>query len=341
MDGDQAGQRAPIDIDFERFFEQAVDVMVVTRPDGWFERVNPAMARLLGVTVEEILASPWTRFVHPDDREPSVEENALEFEEAGHRTMRFLNRYVDVTGGVHWMEWNAEVDPATGLVYGSARDVTAAKEAFDALEQARAIAESASRAKSELLSRASDTLRTPLTAILGFGQLLERGDLDDEQRASVRQILASGQQLLGLIDELLEHRAAAIEPVPANPGATGTILYIEDNPDNARLVERLLADRPGQELVWAPRGELGVEVAVGSQPDLILLDLHLPDVPGDDVLDRLRREPRTADIPIIVLSADANEQRIEAMLSAGAAAYLTKPFDLDHLLATIDQHLPG
>ncbi|MEQ1787190.1 MAG: response regulator [Acidimicrobiales bacterium] len=341
MDADQSSERTPIEIDFERFFEQSVDVMVVTRPDGWFERVNPAMARLLGTSVEEILASPWTRFVHPDDRDMSVDENVREFEESGHRTMRFVNRYVDVAGEIHWMDWNAEVDPVTGLVYGSARDVTADRQDHEALEQARATAESASRAKSELLSRTSDTLRTPLNAILGFGQLLERGDLDDEQRACVQQILVSGQQLVELVDEMLERRDRAIEPVPAGPGSTGTILYIEDNPENARLVERLLIDRPGQDLVWASGGALGVEMAVGTQPDLILLDLHLPDLPGDDVLDRLRREPRTADIPVIVLSADATEPRIQALLRAGAAAYLTKPFDLDHLLATIDHHLPG
>ncbi|MGH2464033.1 MAG: PAS domain-containing protein [Candidatus Limnocylindrales bacterium] len=110
-------------IELERFFERAVDVFVVTGPDGRFELVNPAMARLLGVDREVILSKPWSEFVHPDDRERSAEENAREFA-LGHRTVTFENRYVDIHGGIHWMDWSAELDPATGVVYGIARDVT-------------------------------------------------------------------------------------------------------------------------------------------------------------------------------------------------------------------------
>ena len=129
-------------IDFERFFDLAVDVFVVTGPDGHFELVNQALARLLGVDREVILAHPWSEFVHPDDRERSAEENAREFA-LGHRTITFENRYVDAAGGIHWMDWSAELDPASGLVYGIARDVTERRAAHEALVEARAAAEEA------------------------------------------------------------------------------------------------------------------------------------------------------------------------------------------------------
>src|SRR5450755_1690414 len=148
------GGRARPRIELERFFELAVDVFVVTGPDGRFELVNPAMSRLLGVDREEILSKPWSEFVHPDDRERSAEENAREFAQ-GHRTVTFENRYVDAAGGIHWMDWNAELDPATGVVYGIARDVTeqraarvALEEARTAADDARQAAEAANRAKS-------------------------------------------------------------------------------------------------------------------------------------------------------------------------------------------------
>jgi CheY-like chemotaxis protein len=75
------------------------------------------------------------------------------------------------------------------------------------------------------------------------------------------------------------------------------------------------------------------------KPRLILLDLHLPDVEGEQVLSRLRDDPATIDIPVVVLSADATRDRVAQLLSTGAADYLTKPFDLDHLLSVIDRHV--
>jgi CheY-like chemotaxis protein len=85
-------------------------------------------------------------------------------------------------------------------------------------------------------------------------------------------------------------------------------------------------------------GRLGVELAREHHPDLILLDLHLPDIPGDRVLAELQEDAETRDIPVIVLSADATRER-EQLLAAGAAAYLTKPIDLRRLLDVFDRHL--
>jgi len=118
--------------------------------------------------------------------------------------------------------------------------------------------------------------------------------------------------------------------------AARTVLYIEDNPVNVLLVERVLARRPATRLLVATRGDQGVELAVTHHPDLILLDLHLPDIGGEHVLGRLRAEPVTQDIPVVVVSADAMADNIARLRAAGALDYLTKPFDLAALLAVVD-----
>jgi len=379
------------------------------------------------------------------------------------------------------------------------------------LEEARAEAERASRAKSEFLSRMSHELRTPLNAILGFGQVLEFERLEADQRESVGYILKAGRHLLGLIDEVLDiarieagRLSLSLEPVQvkqvvdearsmirplaaernirlqvevpedadryvladrqrlkqvllnllsnavkynreggevifsweeapggrvrfavadAGPGippekvaqlftpferlgveetgvegtglglalskalmeamggtmgvesavgkgsvfwfelpqaegpeagvvreeegvsalpplrAGSTVLYVEDNLSNLRLIEHLLARRPGVKVLSAMQGRLGLDLAREHRPSLILLDLHLPDVPGIEVLRRLREDPRTREIPVVVISADASPGQHHRLLAAGAQDYLTKPIDVRKFLAIVDQTL--
>ena len=120
---------------------------------------------------------------------------------------------------------------------------------------------------------------------------------------------------------------------------TITVLYIEDDVANVQLVERLLLQRPSIRLITALRGVLGVDLAQQYEPSLILLDVHLTDIHGYDVLERLRGDSRTIDIPVVVLSADATTWQQRRFKNAGVDDYLTKPLDLQHLLDVIDRHL--
>ena len=115
------------------------------------------------------------------------------------------------------------------------------------------------------------------------------------------------------------------------------VLYIEDNLSNLRLVERVLGRRPGVTLLSAMQGRVGLDLARDHRPELILLDRHLPDVPGDEVLRLLHGHPRTHDIPVVILSADASPGQAQRLLDAGAQAYLTKPLDVRRLLAVVDE----
>jgi CheY-like chemotaxis protein len=122
---------------------------------------------------------------------------------------------------------------------------------------------------------------------------------------------------------------------------TGTVLYVEDNAANVRLVEQALSHRPGVTLLTAMVGQLGLELAARHRPDLIVLDLHLPDIPGQDVLVALQSDERTRAIPVLILSADATAGQVDRLLARGARAYMTKPFDVRAFLALVDEHLSG
>lgn len=129
---------------------------------------------------------------------------------------------------------------------------------------------------------------------------------------------------------------AAVPPVSRR---AATVLYIEDNRSNLELVQRILARRRDVTLLVAMQGQPGMEMAAARVPDLILLDLHLPDTPGEEVLRRLREAPQTRAIPVVVISADAIPAQIERLLAAGAQAYLTKPLDVAQFLSILDQIL--
>ncbi len=124
--------------------------------------------------------------------------------------------------------------------------------------------------------------------------------------------------------------------VHAPAGASLNVLYIEDNPANVEVVSRFLRGRPNIRLRSETSGRAGLESAIRDMPDIILLDLHLPDMHGDQVLSELKAEPATAAIPVIVLSADASHGVIRRLLASGALAYLTKPIELAELGTLLD-----
>ena len=129
--------------------------------------------------------------------------------------------------------------------------------------------------------------------------------------------------------------------LPAAPASAKakTVLYVEDNLSNLRLVEQILAHRPAIRLLSAMQGQLCLDLAREHQPDLILLDLNLPDLHGSQVLNLLQADSRTEAIPVVVISADATTHQIERLLAAGARTYLTKPLDVKQFLRVMDKLL--
>jgi PAS domain S-box-containing protein len=389
------------------------------------------------------------------------------------------------------------------------RDMTERRAEWEERERFRVLAEGASRAKTEFLSRMSHELRTPLNAVLGFAQLLALDSLRPQQREAVDQIQRAGELLLALVDEVLDisrieadRLAVSVEPVhvgtvvmecvqlaapmaaerairivppprddadvyavadqprlkqvllnllsngvkynrpqgtvwlklavddgrvvisvgdsgrgidPASihrlftpferlgaeggdvPGtglglalskrlvelmggtitveselakgsvfhvsleategpacddeslpaatkvdhAAATVLYIEDNLANLRLVEQILVHAGNVELISAMQGKLGLELARTHRPDMILLDLHLPDVSGEEVAATLKQDEDTRDIPIVVLTGAAHSTQRRRLLDLGVHAYLTKPFKVAEMIDLVEELRPA
>lgn len=188
---------------------------------------------------------------------------------------------------------------------------------------------------------------------------------DDQLRQELRlahlEIRMLREQLLKAVKDAQRSREQNEEPVaspaesvivPMLPAEAGVcngsklgasanghsrVLYVEDSEPNFRLVESVLVDRPGTDLIWAETGQKALEAARSQNPRLVLLDLDLPDIHGSKILQQLQAQPETAKIPVIVISADATPSQIERMLTAGARNYLTKPFEIRRFLCMFDE----
>ncbi len=502
---------------------------------GRWRYLSPRIEDLLGYAAADLMANPdlWWDRIHEDDRAEVLAGEAESQKAAEGETVEYRMRHRD--GHVVWVrdEAIAFTDSETeGFFRGIVSDITAEKDAQVALATlnadlerrvhertaeleirnqelgaAKEVAERASRAKSEFLSRASHELRTPMNAILGFGQLLEASELAEKDHESVEHILMAGHRLLELINDILDistvqagQLSLSVEPVALGdvvadavaserthaagrtiqievesgsntfvlgdrqrlrqvltyllsnairfndeggsvriawhtgddrtrleiidtgqgispddlhtlfavferadsasidvgaglglplaralteamggtitaesaPGRgttvtldlasasdpisaidrlsdtveTGgaalthrTILCIEDNLANIELVQGILEHRPGVTLLRAMHGGKGVQLAIDHRPDLVLLDLHLPDMTGEEALVRLRATPATRDIPVLAVSAGTDTDVIARLRVLGIQGFVHKPLDVEHFLAVIDAAL--
>lgn len=154
----------------------------------------------------------------------------------------------------------------------------------------------------------------------------------------------------GSVFTLLLTRAEAglprmLRPLPSEPEVLSLttaprsrrLLCIEDNASNLALIEALLSRRPQWQMSSARNGREGLQCVREQTPDLILLDLHLPDLTGEAILLQLRSEAAFRNTPIAIVSADSLPTTIERLLAAGASAYLTKPLEVPPFLALLDQ----
>ncbi|MDH5182638.1 MAG: response regulator [Gammaproteobacteria bacterium] len=124
------------------------------------------------------------------------------------------------------------------------------------------------------------------------------------------------------------------EVVPAR--LPKTILYVEDVEANVKVIRAILKSQlAGCELLSVPTAEEGLVIALEQQPDVILMDINLPDMDGLEATRRLKQDPKTADIPVIALTADAMPQQIEKADNIGFSAYVTKPIDMTLFLQTL------
>lgn len=195
----------------------------------------------------------------------------------------------------------------------------------------------------ERLFEPFDRLGAELSTIegTGIGLALSRGLAHAMAgRVEVESVLGEGSTFTLVLprSEPVDRGPAEVPAVPRPvAGAELDVLYIEDNLANQALMTSIARLRPNVRLRLAPTGTSGVQAAKEHTPDLVLLDLHLPDIQGDEVIDQLHADPATAHVPVVVLTADATAGLDERLNHAGADGLITKPVDVDFVLAWLDR----
>jgi PAS domain S-box-containing protein len=211
--------------ELEGVFSLSIDMICIAGYDGYFKRLNPAWQKTLGYSAEELMAKPYSEFVHPEDREATI-QRAEGFKTKGN-IVAFTNRYLCKDGSYKWLMWNATPFAEQQLIYAVARDITEFKQMQEGLVLAKEEAERSNKFKDQFLSTMSHELRTPLNAVMGFSDMLSEeryGPLNDRQRRYVTHINTGGRHLLRLINDILDlskieagRLQLSIESVPVNP----------------------------------------------------------------------------------------------------------------------------
>jgi signal transduction histidine kinase/CheY-like chemotaxis protein len=176
----------------------------------------------------------------------------------------------------------------------------------------------------------------------GLGLVVTKGLVEAMSgRVEVASVVGAGTTFTVVLPLTDARGTEAADGGPAmRPATAGNILYIDDAEENLRLIGSVLHElRPGLVLRTARNGLEGSVLAETQRPDVLLLDLNLPDLAGEEVLRRLRSRAQTGDVPVIILSADSTSRNINRLLEAGADAYLTKPVNVPQFLDVLDRLL--
>ncbi|HWP85499.1 MAG TPA: ATP-binding protein [Terriglobia bacterium] len=206
---EQAWRRSQEEV--HRLFTLSQDLLCVAGFDGYFKRLNPAWEKLLGYTLEELMAKPYVEFLHPDDRARTLAE-ARDLA-AGQTTYAFENRYRAKDGTYRWLSWKAHSIPGEQLIYGAARDVTEQKqraaevhELNDMLKQRVAELDATNKELEAFTYSVSHDLRAPLRHMDGFSRILEEeygAQLDATAQRYLRRVREGARHMGELVDDLL------------------------------------------------------------------------------------------------------------------------------------------
>jgi CheY-like chemotaxis protein len=193
------------------------------------------------------------------------------------------------------------------------------------------------------LRGAAAVLQLGLIESLAVDVELAAEDLLSSRSSKTADLLRATGRLLAQLERsvvaVLKRSPAPVAPRLELLGEGPIVLHIEDNLSNLKLVERVMARRPSIQLVEAQTGEEGLGLARRLMPSLVLLDLRLPDLPGEKVLQRLRADVQVHGLRVVVVSAEARPAEAKRLMGLGADDYLVKPIEIQALLELVDQIL--
>jgi CheY-like chemotaxis protein len=170
---------------------------------------------------------------------------------------------------------------------------------------------------------------------------LMHGTLDAESEADVGSVFRLKLPIAedGVVENVLKNDQGTTGQSETGFERNATFLYIEDNPSNTQLMKFIIEQWPQYSLVVRKNAEKGIKAAGMLKPDIIFMDLQLPGMTGQEAFTELQKDPKTNDIPVIALSADALPATVEGCLELGFVSYLTKPIEIESLRVEIEKCL--
>jgi adenylate cyclase len=195
----------------------------------------------------------------------------------------------------------------------------------------------------EVLARVNNMLEVRLLHVetMNYIKALEQKVMEVE--ASRDLIRRQNNKIKSLYDKILSleggDTAALAEPQLPSAARLHTLLYVEDNPADRRLVEQIIARHPDMRLLTAVSGNSGIKIARVSQPDVIMMDINLPDISGFKAMEILRSDVTTTHIPVIALSVNGMPLNIESGLKEGFFRYITKPIRVNEFMEALEEAL--
>ncbi len=211
---------------FEKFFTLVSDIFCIADIDGHFRLINPAATQILGYSQAELLEKPFLEFIHPDDKDKTIQV-IQEKLERGDTVINFLNRYICKDGSVKWLEWMSHPVPDQGVTYAVGRDCTARLQAEKDLKEALTNLERSNAELQQFAYAASHDLQEPLRSVAGFLQLLESryGDqLDQKGRHYIERAVTASHRMQQLINDLLALSRVSSQETSFEPTDLNAIL---------------------------------------------------------------------------------------------------------------------
>ncbi len=320
-------------------FSMPLGLIMVIGTDSIILRVSSGWKSTLGYASNEMIGRSRLDFIHPED---SYESNLeIEGKDPCKNIQYIENRYRHKDGSYRTLEWSASKDAETGLVYGVARDITERSHLEKALSKARDQIEAASNAKIAFLASIRHDIRTPMNAIMGFAWLLKEKIKEADYQYYLSLILSSGENLLSLINELLDHREIEVEKQDPNPDnirfAAASILIADDVSANRELIVAYLINY-GFNFLEAKNGKEAIDLVGKHMPDLVLMELKMPVLDGWQAAKSIRADHQTMGIPIIAMTASVSENE-ESEIRSICDGYLRKPIGIFELVSELTQFL--
>ncbi|MCP4042427.1 MAG: response regulator [Gammaproteobacteria bacterium] len=187
---------------YRQLAENSLDLISESDFDGNFTYINQAGTEILGRKKETLMTTPFSSFIHPDDRQPTID--AMRILSQGRSVTDLENRYILPDDSEVWISWRAAPDVAQRRVFSIGRDVTKQKMVEEQLRTAKKDAEQANQAKSDFLANMSHEIRTPLNTVTGMSYLLKQTSLNDKQAEYINTVDRSMTHVLGIINDLLD-----------------------------------------------------------------------------------------------------------------------------------------